>query len=262
MRYELAYLSLPPPQIFVGDSYLTIHNKEWVQSSDQWMVIYYHHANVITNNTHVYTVQPGDIAFFSPGTKGSHSRIGTDLAFDFFRFSLPADLGPKGAIPHVARGMGHLEPDIRRAAVRVIDTSVYAMAFVWNLMCVVSQTTAVFRGFEILHEAEDYIRRNLSRRIAIPKMAEDLNTSPRHLLRAFRAEYDITIQEFILRQRMQEAARMLLTTDYSVKEVAARIGYSDLHHFNKAVRQSTGLPPREYRRLGKLRQNPNGATEN
>jgi AraC-like DNA-binding protein len=252
MRYELANLGAPPTTIFIGDGVLGVDHRQWVQATDRWMAIYYQHINYITINAQGYGVEPGDIAFYSPGSKGSHAQIGSACPFNFVRFDLPASTGYKAAIPQVVRGQNAVLPDLRRAADRVIDTTDHARAFVWNLVCAVSQTTAVLRGNELLYEAEAFIRRHLADKISIPSLAESLESSPRQLLRAFRAEYGITVQEYILRQRIQEAARLLLNTDLTIKEIANRTGYGDLHHFNKAMRQTTGLAPREYRRVGRV----------
>jgi len=252
MRYELANLGSPPTTIFIGDGMLGEDHRQWVQSPDRWMAIYYQHINFVTINTQGYGVEPGDIAFFAPGSKGGHAQTGDECPFHFVRFDLPANSGYKAAIPQVVKNQPDVLTGMRRAADRVIDTTDHARAFVWNLVCAVSQTTAVLRGNEVLYEAEAFIRQHLSEKISIPELAERLESSPRQLLRAFRAEYGITVQEYIHRQRVQEAARLLLNTDLSIKEIANRTGYGDLHHFNKAMRQTTGLAPREYRRVGRV----------
>jgi AraC family transcriptional regulator len=40
---------------------------------------------------------------------------------------------------------------------------------------------------------------------------------------------------------------LLATTDLSIIEVSARVGYTSPSHFAKAFRQATGLSPRAFR---------------
>ncbi len=40
---------------------------------------------------------------------------------------------------------------------------------------------------------------------------------------------------------------MLASQQYSVKQVAARVGFSDSHYFSRSFRELTGLSASEYR---------------
>jgi AraC-like DNA-binding protein len=46
---------------------------------------------------------------------------------------------------------------------------------------------------------------------------------------------------------MERACTLLATTDLSITEIAARVGYANSSHFGKAFRQSTNLTPRAFR---------------
>ena len=49
-------------------------------------------------------------------------------------------------------------------------------------------------------------------------------------------------------RRMQVAAALLLGTDASLAEVAARVGYQSEFAFNRAFKREFGAPPAQYRR--------------
>ena len=51
------------------------------------------------------------------------------------------------------------------------------------------------------------------------------------------------LQEF----RMEKACEMLLTTSWSVSEIARQVGYSDQKYFYELFRRKTGMPPGKYR---------------
>jgi AraC-like DNA-binding protein len=44
--------------------------------------------------------------------------------------------------------------------------------------------------------------------------------------------------------------RPLTTTDLPIKAVAARVGITDLHYFNKVIRRYLGASPRAVRAMG------------
>jgi len=56
---------------------------------------------------------------------------------------------------------------------------------------------------------------------------------------------------YLARWRLQLGARLLVTTQYSVVEVAARVGYESEAAFNRAFRREHGIPPARYRRAAR-----------
>ena len=53
-----------------------------------------------------------------------------------------------------------------------------------------------------------------------------------------------------------EAQVLLLNTDFSVKELAARCGFADPNTFNRFIRRNMGMSPIAYRKSIKQKQNP------
>jgi YesN/AraC family two-component response regulator len=48
---------------------------------------------------------------------------------------------------------------------------------------------------------------------------------------------------------MEEAKRLLLSTDYSINEIAQRVGYDNFSYFSHVFRDKTGMTPNEYRSI-------------
>lgn len=55
-----------------------------------------------------------------------------------------------------------------------------------------------------------------------------------------------TIYDYVLQCRMEHACELLLTGDYSVAEVAYRVGYDYPANFTAAFRRVYGRLPREW----------------
>lgn len=68
------------------------------------------------------------------------------------------------------------------------------------------------------------------------------------LVRRFSAATGMGVAEFTTRTRMTIAADLLATTDRSLEDVAARVGYSSASAFGKAFRTTTGHTPSRLRR--------------
>lgn len=67
------------------------------------------------------------------------------------------------------------------------------------------------------------------------------------VIRAFRQYTGETIVSYLTKARMDSARRLLVSTDLTVLDIAGRLGYSSLSHFNKLFRENTGMTPSEYR---------------
>ncbi len=93
----------------------------------------------------------------------------------------------------------------------------------------------------------DYINTNISRNIKIAEIADAFGYSPKYLSHLFAQIRGIPLKQFILSQKVDAANFMLSDNDISVTEIAARLGFSDVHNFARAYKNFTGLTPSEYR---------------
>jgi transcriptional regulator GlxA family with amidase domain len=50
-----------------------------------------------------------------------------------------------------------------------------------------------------------------------------------------------------LRLRIEQAQELLRTTDLPQRDIAEYYGFADIHHFSKAFKRITRLPPGAYR---------------
>lgn len=78
-------------------------------------------------------------------------------------------------------------------------------------------------------------------------MAETLRLSHDYFTRKFRAHFGQPPRQWLREQRLRKAANLLLETQLSVKEVAARCGYSDQRFFARDFGKFHHLSPTAYR---------------
>ena len=95
--------------------------------------------------------------------------------------------------------------------------------------------------------AIDYIRKNLDRDISRAEIAEAIFLNPEYLSRLFKKETGIALNEFIIREKMEQAKCMLSETDIPVSLIALKTGYTNFSYFSQVFKRHTGLSPLEYR---------------
>ena len=77
-------------------------------------------------------------------------------------------------------------------------------------------------------------------------VARQLPMGPAQLSRILNREVGVSFRQLLKTTRIEEAKPMLASRKYSVKEVAARVGFSDSHYFSRTFKEITGLSASEY----------------
>lgn len=72
--------------------------------------------------------------------------------------------------------------------------------------------------------------------------------SPPVVIHCFRQYTGETVVSYLTRTKMDSARRLLSSTDLTVLDIAGRLGYGSVSHFNKLFRAAAGMSPGEYRR--------------
>jgi AraC-like DNA-binding protein len=81
----------------------------------------------------------------------------------------------------------------------------------------------------------------------IGDLAARLHLSPSHLQRMFKRETGVRLGEWLITQRLHEAAYLLANSYLSVKEIAGAAGYEHVSSFIRAFERRYVLTPTRYR---------------
>jgi AraC family transcriptional activator of pyochelin receptor len=95
--------------------------------------------------------------------------------------------------------------------------------------------------------ARDLIDERWSERLTVAVVARACGISRHKLTRGFRELYDCTVHEALAARRLDEARRILLTTDRPVSVVGYATGYLSNAAFTRAFGRRYGAPPSDYR---------------
>lgn len=93
----------------------------------------------------------------------------------------------------------------------------------------------------------EYVREHLDGEIEIRRLAEISAFSPFHFHRVIRAFLGEPIGAFIVRTRVETAAKLLRYTELPVSEIAYRVGYDTPSSLTKAFCKFFAVSPKQYR---------------
>lgn len=101
-------------------------------------------------------------------------------------------------------------------------------------------------------EIKNYIDDNLSKNITIPGICRRFVINRTKLQSGFRELFGTPAYTYILRQRMEQAAKRILSSDDSIKVIALDSGYKQPRSFNKAFKSIFKDTPISYRKKHQL----------
>jgi AraC-like DNA-binding protein len=98
-----------------------------------------------------------------------------------------------------------------------------------------------------LVRARDLADRSYAEKITVADMARAAALSEAHFSRQFREAFGETPHQYLLTRRLERAARLLRTTDWTVARVALAVGIQSQPSFTASFRTHFGKTPTEYR---------------
>ena len=99
---------------------------------------------------------------------------------------------------------------------------------------------------EIIRKMSEYIDNHSEEQIRLEDIADLVNLSPSYAAIYFRKKTGITVRDYILKSKMEDARKKLLEKDASVTDIAYILGYHDYRSFSRAFKNITGMTPSEF----------------
>lgn len=100
--------------------------------------------------------------------------------------------------------------------------------------------------FSVLQQLSSHPEENPT----ISQLADAYHVSPSKLKQDFTAIVGMPIRQYIIRQRMQLACKLLQNNAYSLAQIAYACGFCSQSHFTAAFRGHFGMTPKEYAKGG------------
>ncbi len=97
-----------------------------------------------------------------------------------------------------------------------------------------------------------YIKQNLSVKLTISKISENVFVSKSTLTKHFKKELNMSVNQYVFDLIMTGAEHELSESDKSVQAISEKYGFYDQFYFSKRFKEKFGVPPTKYRK-NKLR---------
>jgi len=83
--------------------------------------------------------------------------------------------------------------------------------------------------------------------LTVAELAAVAGLSPAHFSREFKRAFGEAPHQYLLTRRLERAARLLVTTDWTVARIAVSVGLSGVGSFTTSFKRMHGLTPTAYR---------------
>lgn len=110
------------------------------------------------------------------------------------------------------------------------------------------QKTTSPEGEELLEELRRRVAAAPARRLPLAELARERGLSPTAYSHHFRARTGLTPTRFMTEVRIQEAARLLLSTSWTLERIAHECGFANANHFGKVFHKLRHQNAGAYRR--------------
>jgi two-component system response regulator YesN len=98
----------------------------------------------------------------------------------------------------------------------------------------------------VVTKVKSFIERSYSEDIGLNKLSDLFHINASYLTRIFKEEAGYSINEYIVKVRVENAKRILEAGKVNIQKLAETVGYEDSTYFFKVFKKVTGMTPREY----------------
>lgn len=126
-----------------------------------------------------------------------------------------------------------------------------------------TDTVFVYKKLDIQNNAdkeEDTVFNTIISNFSNPELAvtdiqNSTGISERKIAAIIRNKTNLNFKQFLNKLRISEGKRLLLETDLQISEIAFRIGYNNISHFNRVFKSLEAISPGDFRKNNKEPQN-------
>ena len=223
-------------------------------------------------------IEAGDLLVIHPGASHAYDETQNmeiiNLIYDHARISLPILDGysmplfqfffpAAGKQKNSAKPVAHLELSGLREVVRMIRTLddelkncrpgnlFYSLALFMEILVKISRMSGYRipeqRVSFLIGDAVSYMNRHYAESIHVEELARIAHMSPRSFHRHFKKNVGSSPVDYLMRIRIQHASDLLINSNSSIGEIAARCGFYDSNYFCKQFREIQATTPRAFR---------------
>ncbi len=157
-------------------------------------------------------------------------------------------LGPKD-LPHVSELVTRMEKECSasQCGYQAMTTSLLLQLVTFLSRRYSGIKTTAGQSLLRVASVISHIENHYQDPITLGSLAGLAHMSPNQLLRVFRQATDLSPIDYLIRFRVNKARKLLLETDWSITDIAFRVGFTDSNYFTRQFRKISNITPREFR---------------
>lgn len=93
-----------------------------------------------------------------------------------------------------------------------------------------------------------YLQEHLSEEISLSVLSDKFHLNAQYISQLFKNEIGVGFLAYLTNIRMEKAKKLLLSTDFSISDIAEQVGYGDYRVFTKVFKKVEGITPTQYKR--------------
>lgn len=127
-----------------------------------------------------------------------------------------------------------------------INSAAQIMTAVASYLCTSQMASLKYDSLPL--QVDKYIQSHLNENLSSTALCEIFSLSRTRLYQISSENFGMGITDYIRKIRVQNAARLLETTDESISQIASSVGIYDYNYFTKVFKKQIGLTPRDYKK--------------
>jgi AraC-like DNA-binding protein len=114
------------------------------------------------------------------------------------------------------------------------------------------QLSNTLHGLKRFDGVLDYIHENLDAPLTIRQLAEIADLNPTYFSNLFSRLIGLSPIQYINKRRVEEAQKLLLSTDETLYQIGQQVGFADEYYFSRLFKKTVGISPDHYRKQNVL----------
>lgn len=103
-----------------------------------------------------------------------------------------------------------------------------------------------------INKVVSFIEENLDQRLTVEYISKNVNISKSVIYKEFRNHFNCTLKEFVNDKRVEKSVEFLCETDFSIDEIAEKVGFSSSAYYGMLFKRKKGIPPLKFRKKSKV----------
>ena len=129
-----------------------------------------------------------------------------------------------------------------------IKSQLYQLLYILNNRCRnLSKPIKSKRTLDKTRLVLKYIENNYMQHISVAEIANIAGFSESHFMRYFKETMGTSFVDYLKDYRLTMAARLLVTSESAILNIASEVGFDNLSYFNRAFKKRYGMTPSQYR---------------